>query len=106
MLTIKTNNVPRFVTYGYELPIDILEDLGYNVETDEADDWMFRQFAQYRGVWYDIGDFITTYPGPWNHGLPKEFLKWDGYQSDSYFSGVLIRYCEDTESVAFATYYS
>jgi len=32
--------------------------------------------------------------------------KWDGYQSDSFYSGVLVKYVEDFERVIMATYYS
>ena len=61
--------------------------------------------------WYDLEDFITTSPGPWNHGLPEEFKEWDGYASDSFFSGVLLKYARDDDRMDFdqvvmATYYA
>ena len=63
-------------------------------------------FVRYKGIAYDLADFMT-----WNYGVTPQmnqagFTKWDGYQSDSFFSGVLVRYCKDTDYVVMATYYS
>jgi hypothetical protein len=115
MLKIVTNNVPRDVLSGYEMDPQILRDV-FDIEIqdmndDQIGDLCSMQFVKFRGMWYDVSDFITTSPGPWNHGLPEEFRQWDGYSSDSFFSGVLLKYVReddrmDFDRVVMATYYS
>ena len=114
-LTIVTNNVPRDVVYGYQMSHKVLKE-EFDIETegmndDEISDLCSMQFVKFRGVWYNLQDFITTSPGPWNHGLPEEFMQWDGYASDSFFSGTLLKYVKDDDIMDFdrvvmATYYS
>jgi len=117
MLTIVTNNVPRDVVNGYEMDPKILfDEFDIDANDPELDEDMIAdlcsmQFVKFRGVWYDLQDFITTSPGPWNHGLPEEFKDWDGYSSDSFFSGVLLKYARDDDRMDFdqvvmGTYYS
>ena len=115
MLKIVTNNVPREIVYGYEMDPEILRD-EFDIEVegmneDQVGDLCSKEFVKFRGVWYDLEDFITTRPGPWNHGLPEEFRQWDGYSSDSFFSGILLRYPReydtmDLDRVVLGTYYS
>ena len=114
-LKIVTNHVPRDVVMGYQKDHKILKD-EFDIETesmndDEISDLCSMQFVKFRGVWYNLQDFITTSPVPWNHGLPEEFLDWHGYASDSFFSGTLLKYVEDNDildydRVVMATYYS
>ena len=115
MLKIVTNNVPRDVLSGYEMDPQVLRD-EFDIEVegmndDQIGDLCSKEFVKFRGVWYDLEDFITTSPGPWNHNLPEEFREWDGYSSDSFFSGVLLKYSReddrmDLERVILGTYYS
>jgi hypothetical protein len=115
MLKIVTNNVPRDIVTGYEMDPKILKkEFDIDIEgmnDDQIGDLCSMEFVKFRGVWYDLQDFITTRPGPWNHGLPEEFREWDGYSSDSFFSGVLLKYAKeddriDPERVVLGTYYS
>ena len=114
-IKIVTNHVPRDVLYGYQMSHKVLKeefDIGTEgMNDDEISDLCSMQFVKFRGVWYDLQDFITTSPGPWNHGLPEEFRQWDGYASDSFFSGTLLKYVKDDDIMDFdrvvmATYYS
>ena len=115
MINIVTTNVTRDVLYGYQMNHKVLKE-EFDIETesmndDEISDLCSMQFVKFRGVWYNLQDFITTAPGPWNHGLPEEFEGWDGYSSDSFFSGVLLKYARDDgrmdfDQVVMATYYS
>lgn len=93
-LTIKTNNVPRLLEYSYQLSAKELQDFDYL----DADELAGRDFARYRGQVYDLGEFMRC---PANSGMKG----WDGYSSDSYFSGVLVKYCKDTDRVIMARYY-
>lgn len=93
---IRTNNKPRPLIYGFELTDDDRREFDY-ITSDEFDT---HEFFRYRGVLYDPCEFMR---------LPKESnlaKKWQGYRADSYFSGVLIRYTEDCESVVVGFWYS
>jgi hypothetical protein len=96
-VTVKTNNVPRECTMGQWLPgfgalnpgtlySKLREQFDYLTE-DEFDS---TEFFQYRGVWYSVGDFIRVVAAPHEH-----LYGWDGYSSDSYFSGVVMKYNYD-----------
>jgi len=98
-LTIHTNNVPRDILYAWDLTDKEREFW----EVPEDSDW---EFVRYKGKVTPLDDFVTTVPGPWNHGIPEEFQAWDGYASDSFFSGVLVRYVDDYERVVVGWYCS
>jgi hypothetical protein len=60
-------------------------------------------FFRYRGETYDLGDFQRTS----DLGFSSDFRQWDGVASDSFFSGVLVRYADEScETVIVARYYS
>lgn len=96
MLTIKTNNKPRFLVYGYEL-----------TEKEKSEfDWMEKEeletaeFFRYKNRVYAVSEFLR---------VPEDsesFKGWDGYSSDSFFSGVIVKFCDDCESVIIGTYFS
>ena len=99
--TIKTNNVPRDVVEAFELTAEERAEFDYldwsAIERGEDSASFFR----YRGEVYDLGEFMR-----WD-GVPDSPLaRWDGYQSDSFFSGLLVRYCENFERVIVARYHS
>ena len=78
MLTIKTNNVPRPIIYGYELSAKELAWFDYYTNEDLE----MRQFFRYKGQVYDLGEFMRVTDTMKNcHG----FDSWDGYCSDSFF---------------------
>lgn len=97
-IRIRTDHKWRAIVYGYELTrkeraeFDYLDDS--EIET--------RHFIRYRRVTYDLGEFMTT------SGLPEfnPLRKWDGYHSDSFFSGIVIRYDRECEHVQIGTFFS
>jgi hypothetical protein len=91
-MTIKTNNVPRDLIYWCELTSKEQKEFDY------LEDKSGEQFFRYKGNVYHLGEFQHT------EHLP--FQGWNGYASDSYFSGVLIKLVSDYEQVIVATYYS
>ena len=99
-LTVKTNNVPREYIYGScfqgKERMEMLNQFDYLTE-EEFDSC---SFVNYKGHWYDLGEFMRV----GDSELGK--LKWQGYSSDSYFSGVAIRYVEDDERIVIGTYLS
>jgi hypothetical protein len=94
-LTIKTNNRPRALVFGYELSPKERAEFDY-IKPDDLD---CHEFVRYRGWTYDTAEFMRVPSVP-------EFSRWHGYISDSAFSGVLIRYTKDMESVVMARFYS
>jgi len=104
-LTIHTNNVPREIVYALDLTAKERQEFDY-IDWEAVDRGEEgRDFVRYKGEIYDLGEFQITSPGP------REFAAWDGYQSDSYFSGALMRYVReggrtDRDSVVMAWYSS
>ena len=95
MLTIKTNNQWRDFVYRDDVPAAVLADQFSHLSEDDGSDGFFC----YRGHWYHTTDFM-------NCSGNKDLVAWDGYASDSYFSGVLIKISRDGDAVQVATYFS
>lgn len=90
-MSIRTNHIPRSILAGYELTESEREEFDYIAWEDE-DGLFFR----YKGQIYDLGEFSRVTDVQRNcHG----FDNWDGYQSDSYFSAIVVKYVNDFESV-------
>ena len=96
-LTVKTNNVPRECIMGQWLDgFSAFNPRGLYVELREQFDYLTQdefdetEFFQYRGVWYSVGDFMRL-----DANSAFDNRKWDGYASDSYFSGILMKYNYD-----------
>lgn len=103
-LKVITNNVPRLEINAYELNAKERAEFDYldwpAIERGEAS----TSFMRYLGTLYDLGEFMTT------GGLPESnpLRKWDGYLNDSFFSGVVVRYCSfpDWDHVIVGRFYS
>ena len=100
-LTIKTNNVPR--------PLMFLKDFSEPIQSEirKDYDWMDSQdiesnfgFFAYRGQVYHLQDFmrVTDVSGSSLNG-------WDGYASDSAWSGTLVRLTEDCNFVVVGRFF-
>lgn len=102
-VTVITNNVPRPVIEAYELnateraEFDYLDWAAIEAGSDSA------SFFRYRGQLYDLGEFSRDYGITRNAGLPEHLSKWDGYQSDSFFSATVVRFVDDGEAVVVGT---
>ena len=101
MLTIKTNNHTR--------PLMHLGDFSDSIQSEirKEYDWMDPQdiecnfgFFAYRGQVYHLQDFmrVTDVSDPDLNG-------WDGYASDTVWSGTLVKLTEDCESVIVGRYF-
>lgn len=99
MLTIQTDNKYRNTLYGYELTAKERAEFDYLTDDEVSEHSFFR----YKGKCYDLGEFMRC---ELNGACPEEWSKWDGYYSDSYFSGILVKYSRDYEQIKIATYYS
>ena len=106
-MTIKTNNVPRELLSGWELTQEERLELDYIADEDDNESWgnEVNRFFRYNGDIYDTNEFVRIVPRSqcvgFEHGVEPDspLLKWDGIQTDSFFSGIVIRYCEGYESV-------
>jgi hypothetical protein len=87
-MEIITNNVPRNIVFGYELSGKERSEFDY------LDDIESESFVRYRGEVIHLGDFMA-----WDNPASPTGEKWDGIRTDSYFSGVVIKYVNDYEQV-------
>ena len=109
-ITVKTNGHQRELKSLAELDeatvdewFDYLHDAWYG-QTDEA---LQPRFFQYRGSWYDTQEFAAIgvrshrigEPGRNGFGLlvddDSPLLSWDGVQTESAFSAVLLKWGHD-----------
>jgi hypothetical protein len=98
-LTIITNNVPRDVLDAHELTVRERAEFDY-IDWDAIEAGRdSASFVRYKGYTYDLGDVEST-------RQVAAFRGWDGFVSDSFFSGVLFRYCDDYEQIVCGRYYS
>ena len=92
---ITTNNQVRQYLYGYDVPKETLDWYDWLDDDAKADGWI-----HYKNHWYHISDFMRVEPS-----APDWMQEWDGYQSDSYFSGVVIKFGDDpSEEYIIGTY--
>lgn len=91
-VTIKTNNVPRTMVTGAQLNDREKAEFDYYAN-DELENALFFRYKE--GV-YDIGEVLSA---------PESLKPWQGYYPISNFSGVVIRYTDDVESVIVGAYY-
>ncbi len=100
-LTIITNNVPRDIVEAYELSADEREDFDYcdwdAIERGEDS----ASFVRYKGELVDLGEFQV-----WDNPSSPTTVGWDGFRSDSFFSGLVVRYVEDFERIVVGRCYS
>jgi hypothetical protein len=80
-MKIKTNGVPRHIIGWSDLTEREKCEHDYMLSKAHQES---AQFVRYKGNVYSIADFVFVSE---NIGFPG----WQGYKSDSYFSGVLIR---------------
>lgn len=103
---IITNNVPRDIVEAYQLTKKERKEFDYlNWEAIERGEDS-ASFVRYRGELYSLSDFVrivpmgSSYVGPMGchynmTEADKELTKWDGILTDSFFSGIVLRYCRD-----------
>jgi len=95
-MKIYTNKHNRQFKYRSEVPEKILADDFNWLNEDNG----FDGFIYYRDRWYHLSEFMRI-----ENNSPFDKY-WQGYISDSFFSGVLIRFNDDGETYQIATYIS
>lgn len=108
MLTITTNRQFRPLLSGWELTAKERSELDYIAEPNNLEIWgqEVNRFFRYRGKVYDVNEFVrivkrSDFRGGFLHCADDDspLLDWDGIQTDSFFSGIVIKYDRDCESV-------
>jgi hypothetical protein len=103
-----TNNVPRDTIDAWELNADERAHFDYldwsaiDAGNDSA------TFFRYKGELYDMSEFSASWGLTHNGGLPHWLNAWDGYMSDSFWSGMVVRYVKDdiNDRIVVGRYYS
>jgi hypothetical protein len=98
-LSIYTNHQPRFTVPGYDLTDKERKEFDYYTDEQIGDATFFR----YKGMVYDCAEFMRCELNGYDQ---PAWARWDGYKADSAFSGVLIKFTPDSESVIVARYMS
>ena len=80
------------------VPEKVLKDQFSHLNEDDSPDLFFK----YKNWWYHASDFMRIEAVHRN----TDFKKWDGYTSDTFFSGVLIKLDEDCERYMVGMYYA
>ena len=102
-LKIVCNNQARDVLHWWNLADKERAEFDY-LDTDDKQSE--ASFMRYRGWVYDLSEFMRIDKAIAPHPQRPGWERFDGHHGDSYFSGVLIRYTNDFESVVAATYYA
>lgn len=98
-LQIITNRQPRQLLNWFDLTP--AEQADFDYITDES-----GSFFRYRGACYDLDGFLSRRAYHENCNRSPFGSYWQGYSSDTYFSGVLVHLCRDTDYVIVGRYYS
>ena len=107
-LTIRTNNHWHDLSSFYDLPESARSDFYYV----DVEDHQNPRFVCYRGFWYDTHEFIRIHamsnsdPHAMRPEADSPFDAWTGYQSDSFFSGVVLRYDNEFERIQIGRYFT
>lgn len=97
VMNIISNHQPRLLLDWHQLTPKEKAEFDY-LDSDDAR--ISASFFRYRGIVYDAGEFMRIENSPVFHG-------WHGCAADSFFSGVLIRFCEyDRDRIIVGRYYS
>ena len=96
-MKIITNRIPRPLLPLTDLPKGATRDFQYIEDPHEY------RLVQYKGEWYDVYDSMTCPGAVATDDTRHAFAGWDGYISDSFFSGVLFKFA-DEDCVVCATY--
>lgn len=103
-----TNNHEREIKYIWSMSDSEVKQV--KKEFDWIDDsstvsWDEEGFIYYRDNWYCLSDFMSLHNKIYCPNPPEFMRGWDGYLSDSFFSGVLIKLL-DSDLCIMGWYYS
>ena len=97
-MNIKTNNQPRQPMSGLTLSLFVGDKQAAKIrkQFDYLNDTEFedQSFVTYKGYTYALSDFMRVNAAP-----DSPMYNWHGVAADSYFSGVLIKLCDDGDVI-------
>ena len=94
---VTTNGHARNIICWWDLSDKERAELKY--VTEDAQDWW--QGFRYKGWVYNLGEFTSLSA----MGCPKSLKKdWHGIKTETFFSGIVVRYANDYESVIVGSY--
>jgi hypothetical protein len=104
------NNQSRPLYYFDQLP-ERYKKVAKNdfdwINSSETSSWNEEQFFIYKDQLYCLSDFMAVNNSVYNPNPPQWMKKFDGYNHDSFFSGILIKYDQDdNEYIKVYTYIS
>lgn len=102
-LKITTNNNARPIIDASQLSLSAMAYFDYLDWQAIKEGRDSASFFRYKGQLYDLGEFLRV-----DNNTPSlsPLHGWDGYQSDSYFSGIVVKYSTDLESIIVGRYTS
>lgn len=100
MTAIRIENIERCELFSFQqLTEEEKKDFDYVTEEEYCDDRFFR----YGDCVYDTDEFMSCK----RFFSREEISKWDGYSSDTFFSGVVVRFDKEEDGYVFAgTYFA
>ncbi len=105
-MEIRTNGHFYRTIGWHELTAKERKDFDYKDTEDKQNEAVF---VRYKGVVYDLEDFMFIDKRVAPHPQRPGWEKWHGYSCDSFFSGVLVRWCDTSrchdDHVQMATYF-
>ena len=92
--------------YGDEQEIETYYKVPDWREDEEDQDEALELCFDYEGNTYFLSEIMAVHNKFYNPNAPEWMLEFDGYMSDSYFSGILIKLIDNGEAVKAYTYIS
>jgi len=93
-MKITTNNHYRMILSFFDLTEKEQNEIKDNYDTIEE-----SSFFRYRGLVYDLNEFMRVNDSLNGKGQDHEMYGWDGYHNDSFFSSVLVKYSSSNDGV-------
>jgi hypothetical protein len=87
MTKVYSNHHLRSFLTDVDVPQETLDWYDHLSEEDKSYGWI-----HYRNHWYHVSDFMRILPSK-----PDWMHKWHGYNPDSFFSGVVIKFIDDID---------
>jgi hypothetical protein len=101
-MNITTNNVPRELKYLSDFSAFEQDKIRSQYDWMDSDDLEYNYgFFKYCGHIYHLQDFLRV-----ADEATGDLAGWDGYASDTYFSGTLIKLVDDDCDHVIVGYYS
>ena len=98
-MKIITNNHFKEILSFFDLTNKEQNEIKDNYDTIQE-----SSFFRYRGIVYDLNEFLRVNDSLNGKGKEHEVYGWDGYYNNSFFSSVLVKYssCNDAVKVGLA----